>query len=170
MKPLTGSDMRHATKSARPAGRSRSSGELARPLFIALVALAALLFLTPGRGNAQKAHSRRSAGRAASTQGSAAAKSEAGPTGDAVRGKKLFVSDGCYECHGYYGQGSAGPRLAPNPIPVSGFMEELRHPINQMPPYTSKVVSDKDIEDIYAFLQSVPPPPKLADTPELQGK
>ena len=28
------------------------------------------------------------------------------PTGDPQRGKALFVADGCYQCHGYVGQGS----------------------------------------------------------------
>jgi mono/diheme cytochrome c family protein len=167
MKPLTRSDMCHAVKSARSAGRFRPSGALARPLFSVLLALAALLFLAPGRGNAQKAHSRRSASRAASTQSSATAKSEAAETGDAVRGKKLYVSDGCYECHGYYGQGSPGPRLAPNPVPMSDFTDELRQPVNAMPPYTSKVVSDRDVRDIYAFLESLPKPPPAASIPEL---
>jgi len=30
-----------------------------------------------------------------------------------------------------------------------------------MPPYTSKVVSDADLADIYAFLQARPQPPAL---------
>jgi hypothetical protein len=32
-----------------------------------------------------------------------------------------------------------------------------------MPPYTTKVVSDKDVADIYAFLQSVKQPPPVKD-------
>jgi len=33
--------------------------------------------------------------------------SDAPPTGNAQNGKKLFMSDGCYECHGRQGQGAA---------------------------------------------------------------
>ena len=33
---------------------------------------------------------------------------------DAGNGKRLFMADGCYMCHGTVGQGgSSGPRLAP---------------------------------------------------------
>jgi hypothetical protein len=31
--------------------------------------------------------------------------------------------------------------------------------MGEMPPYTAKVVSDQDLADIYAFLQSLPRPP-----------
>jgi hypothetical protein len=31
----------------------------------------------------------------------------AAPAGNAPEGKKLFVSYGCYQCHGYEAQGSA---------------------------------------------------------------
>jgi cytochrome c1 len=36
-----------------------------------------------------------------------------------------------------------------------------------MPPYTAKVVSDQDLADIYAFLQSVKQPPPVKDIPLL---
>ena len=37
--------------------------------------------------------------------------------GDAERGESLYVSTGCYECHGFVGQGGApGPVIAP-PMP-----------------------------------------------------
>jgi len=87
----------------------------------------------------------------------------AAPMGNAANGKKLFVSYGCYQCHGYEGQGSTatGPRLAPRPIPYAAFTKQLRRPSNEMPPYTVKVASDADLADIYAFLRSVPPPPDV---------
>ncbi len=52
----------------------------------------------------------------------AAAQSPA-PPGDAANGYKLFMADGCYQCHGTVGQGSrgTGPRLAPNPMPYENF-------------------------------------------------
>ena len=44
--------------------------------------------------------------------------------GNAGNGRKLFVSFGCYQCHGYEAQGgSAGPRLAPRPIAYAQFMK-----------------------------------------------
>jgi mono/diheme cytochrome c family protein len=85
----------------------------------------------------------------------------AAPAGNADNGKALFAKAGCYECHDYQGQGGAGtgPRLAPNPIAFSAFMTQCRQPVNEMPPYTSKVLSDKELADIYAYLQSIPAPP-----------
>ena len=80
----------------------------------------------------------------------------AAPAGNAETGKKLFVSYGCYQCHGYEAQGSnaTGPRLGPRPIALAAFSRYVRQPTGQMPPYTVKVVSDADLTNIYAFLQS----------------
>lgn len=94
--------------------------------------------------------------------------------GNAGNGKKLFVADGCYQCHGRQGQGgssapvgSYGPRLAPPRIPVEAVRAYVRHPGGGMPPYTAKVLSDTEIDDIYAFLKTVPPPRPLKDLPLL---
>ena len=83
-------------------------------------------------------------------------KSSAAPSGSAENGKQLFVKDGCYECHGREGQGStmSGPRIAPNPVPFEVLLNYVRKPRGEMPPYTAKVISDKDLADIYAYLQS----------------
>src|SRR5262245_55082076 len=83
------------------------------------------------------------------------------PSGDAKNGKKLFAADGCYQCHGYEAQGATptGPRLGPKPIAFAQFQKYVRQPSGQMPPYTVKSISDKDLADIYAFLQSLPAPP-----------
>jgi mono/diheme cytochrome c family protein len=83
------------------------------------------------------------------------------PAGNAEAGKKLFVSYGCYQCHGYQAQGSnaTGPRLGPRPIAFAAFSRYVRQPTNQMPPYTTKVVSDADLANIYAFVLSRPAPP-----------
>ena len=82
------------------------------------------------------------------------------PSGDAANGKKIFSSYGCYQCHGYDAHGGAGARLAPNPIAFANFQRYVRQPTGEMPPYTIKVVSDKELADIYAFLQTIPAPPK----------
>lgn len=87
--------------------------------------------------------------------------------GDAAHGKALFMADGCYQCHGTVGQGGPGLKLAPNPLPVVVIAAYIRNPLGEMPPYTSKVVSDADIKDIHAYLASIPKPPRLQDIPEL---
>jgi mono/diheme cytochrome c family protein len=88
----------------------------------------------------------------------------------AQNGKRIYTSYGCYQCHGHEGQGStqtAGPRIGPPAISIAAFASAIRQPTNQMPPYTSKVVSDSDIADMYAFLQSIPMPPSATSIPLL---
>jgi len=43
--------------------------------------------------------------------------------GDPVKGERVFIADGCYYCHGTTGGGGgmAGPRLAPDPLPLEGL-------------------------------------------------
>jgi len=91
------------------------------------------------------------------------------PAGNAETGKKLFASVGCWQCHGYEGQGgSAGPRLAARNLSLAGLTAYVRRPTNQMPPYTEKVVPNADLAHIHAYLQSRPAPPPVASIPLLQ--
>lgn len=91
------------------------------------------------------------------------------PAGNAANGRKLFVSFGCYQCHGYEAQGgSAGPRLAPRPIPYAQLMKYVRHPTGEMPPFTEKIVKDAELTDIYAFLRAQPAPPDVDKIPLLK--
>jgi mono/diheme cytochrome c family protein len=93
----------------------------------------------------------------------------AAPAGNAENGKKIFTSYGCYQCHNYAANGGgAGPRLAPKPIAFQAFTRQVRKPSNEMPPYTAKVVSDKELADIYAFLQTIPEPPAANGIPILK--
>ena len=96
--------------------------------------------------------------------------SEKPPSRNAQNGKKLFAANGCYECHGYQGQGAAqtgAARIGPPQLSWEGFQSYVRKPAVQMPPYTSKAVPDKDLADIYAYLKSIPMPPKGKDIPLL---
>jgi ubiquinol-cytochrome c reductase cytochrome c subunit len=99
----------------------------------------------------------------------------AGPRGSAENGKKLFVSIGCYECHGFAAHGPGGdsllggPRIAPHPIAFPAFSKYLRQPKGQMPPYTQKIASDQDVADIYAWLLTIPDPPAVSSIPELKN-
>ena len=51
-----------------------------------------------------------------------------------------------------------GPRVSRTEFAFDGFLNQLRHPANQMPPYESAVLSDSDAADIYAYLQQMPAP------------
>jgi ubiquinol-cytochrome c reductase cytochrome c subunit len=93
-------------------------------------------------------------------------------SGNAKNGKQIYMSYGCFECHGREGQGSvlSGPRVGPHPTPFSAFVKYIRQPKGQMPPYTEKVVSDAELADIYAFLQSLPQPPDPKSIPLLSSE
>lgn len=98
-----------------------------------------------------------------------------GPTAvfaaSAEHGKKAFIQSGCWQCHGTMGQGSimtsAGKRLAPDPLPWEAFSGFVRSTNRAMPPYSEKILSDSDLADIYAYLQSIPKPPNSAAIPLL---
>ena len=98
-----------------------------------------------------------------------AAQSQAKParTSSIEKGRLGFVKVGCAQCHGREAQGSptTGPRLGPNGLPYQAFARYVRAPRLQMPPYTEKVLSDADLADLYAFVQSRP---KAATPPALQ--
>jgi mono/diheme cytochrome c family protein len=97
-------------------------------------------------------------------------KSEAAHAGNAETGKKIFTKDGCYECHGREGQGAAqgaGPRIGPLQLSFEAFTKYVHQPTGQMPPYTGKVISDQELADIYAYLQSRPKATPSQDIPLL---
>jgi len=132
-----------------------------------LLAAALILLWLPAQTFAQR---RGSAGGAEQAEGSAApaAADTSAPSGNAESGKKLWVSVGCYQCHGYSAQGgAAGARLVPNILPFAALVKYVRTPKGEMPPYTSKVLSDAQLTDIYAFLKSIPKAPDAKDIPML---
>ena len=71
------------------------------------------------------------------------------------------------------GQGGAynspAPILAHTALPFDGFKGQVRNPINDMPAYSEAVLSDKDIADIYAFVESLPGPRSPKDFPILNN-
>lgn len=89
-----------------------------------------------------------------------------GATGDAKNGKELYLSYKCYACHGYSGQNGPGTRLVPARMNLPGFTAYIRNP-RQMPPYTAKVVPDRELADIWTYLQTLPRSPAAKDIPLL---
>ena len=79
-------------------------------------------------------------------------------TGDAKHGKDLFMKYSCYACHGYSGQNGNGARLVPMKFPQAGFIAYVRNPPrpNQMPSFSAKVLADRDLADIYAYIRTLP--------------
>jgi len=72
------------------------------------------------------------------------------PRGD----RAVFVDYGCYQCHGYEGQGGEALRIAPSPYPFEAFAERVRRPVNEMPAYAREVLSDANLAAIYRYLRS----------------
>jgi len=90
------------------------------------------------------------------------------PAGDAANGKVLFTKIGCYQCHGYAGQGGrAGARLVPMLMRAPDLIRYVRRPPGEMPAYTDKVASDQQLADIYAYLKSFPAQKEAKDIPLL---
>ena len=87
----------------------------------------------------------------------------------AEKGKSLFMTHGCFQCHGTVGQGgNAGPKLAPNPLPFEALATFVRTTNRQMPPYREAILPNEDLADIYAYLQSVPATPDYKTIPLLR--
>ena len=89
-------------------------------------------------------------------------------TGNAENGKKLFLRDGCWQCHGYAGQGGRdGARLAATALNAQGLIRYVRRPSGAMPAFIEKVATDQELTDIYAYLKSMPVPKPAKDIPLL---
>jgi mono/diheme cytochrome c family protein len=100
-----------------------------------------------------------------------AAQAQDAPQGDAANGKRIFLKEACYTCHGRVGEGGAyngpAPILAHTALPFEAFKGQVRNPINDMPAYSSAVLSDKDIADIYSFVHTLPGPSSPKNFPIL---
>jgi len=92
--------------------------------------------------------------------------------GDAAKGKAKFVTYGCWQCHGFEGQGSAvtsnGAVLSNTELPLEAFEAFVRSTNRAMPPYREAILPNADLADIYAFLQSVPKPKDVSSIPLLK--
>ena len=76
---------------------------------------------------------------------------------DAAKGKTAVMKNGCWQCHGEVGQGgAAGKTLAPKPMAFEAFNVFVRNSNGSMPPYPKEILSDADLADIHAYLQSIP--------------
>ena len=109
-------------------------------LYAGLAALAAALLLAPGATLAASAEN----------------------------GKQVFMRAGCWQCHGTVGQGgAAGPKLVPDPLPFDALSSFVRTTNRQMPACREEVLSDADLADLYAYLQSIPQGPDAKTIPLL---
>ena len=89
----------------------------------------------------------------------------------AEKGKTAFVKHGCWQCHDFAGEGSVatsdGRVIARTALPLDAFKSFVRTTNGPMPPYRPAVLSDDELDDIYAYLQSLPQPKPVSDIPLL---
>lgn len=103
----------------------------------------------------------------ASTHARTQASPDAAYAGDAASGKRLYVANGCYACHNYNGSGGRhGPRLSQNTLTAAAFIAFVRRP-RTMPPYSAKVMSDREVTDVWAYIRTFPEPPPVSSLPLL---
>lgn len=89
-------------------------------------------------------------------------------SGNADNGKRLFMKQNCYYCHGTTGQGSRdGARLTQTALNTQGLIRYVRKPTGGMPAFTEKILSDQELTDIYAYLKSLPAAKAPKDIPLL---
>ncbi len=92
---------------------------------------------------------------------------------DADKGKIAFTTHGCWQCHGFEGQGSVatsnGRVIARTQLPLDAFKAFVRTTNGAMPPFRPAVLSDDELDDIYAYLQSRPQPKAVSDIPLLNN-
>src|SRR5262245_59895559 len=79
----------------------------------------------------------------------------------AEKGKAAYIQHGCWQCHGMQARGgSTGPKLAPDPMPIETFTAFVRTTNRAMHPYSEAILSNDDLADIHAYLETIP---KAAD-------
>ena len=84
--------------------------------------------------------------------------------GNAQNGKTLFNDKGCSGCHGPDARGmspvespTGGPQIAPPPLALPAFTAFVRNPTGKMIPFSPQDISDAQLADVYAYLQSLAP-------------
>jgi len=98
----------------------------------------------------------------------AVAEPQPSAAGNAANGKRLFETDGCYQCHGYAAQGGRdGPRLAATAMNAQELIRYVRLPFCTVPASTEKVLSEQDLTDIHAYLKAFPAAKAAKDIPLL---
>lgn len=73
-----------------------------------------------------------------------------------TRGRLLFLGYGCAACHGLASQGGVvGPEIDLEELDHSDFGPVVRSGPGGMPVFTGEILSDDDLDTIYAFLKAI---------------
>ena len=78
--------------------------------------------------------------------------------GNADAGKAMWSGQQmwCRNCHGEKGEGGFGPDLAARKLTLQQFTRAIRQPWGVMPAFTPEWLSDQDIQNMMAFLDTQP--------------
>ena len=77
------------------------------------------------------------------------------PKGNADDGKRWYMMNNCYGCHGLHGNDGKGPEINTEALSFRKFLAVIRDadsPI--MPKFPEEKVSRQDAADIYAWLST----------------
>ena len=89
------------------------------------------------------------------------------------KGKTAFVKHGCWQCHNFDGQGSIatsnGKIIARTAMSADAFKSFVRNTNGAMPPYRAAILTDDELDDIYAYLESLPAPRPAGEIPLLKA-
>ncbi len=90
----------------------------------------------------------------------AAEKNDPKPITDsmATAGMQVFHSVGCSDCHGGHAQGNIGPKLAGLSVSEAQFEQIIRTGKGMVSSYSPSQISDEQIAEVYAYLQSLKHP------------
>jgi mono/diheme cytochrome c family protein len=89
-------------------------------------------------------------------------------TPDPAVGERLWQEKPCKGCHGDMAEGGIGPRLAGTTLNFDEVLLRVRTGKAPMPAFSEQEISDLELQQIYAWLESLTPPtavPEPTDTP-----
>lgn len=84
----------------------------------------------------------------------AAAPAAEAPAASTAEGRSAFL-DICSGCHGQEAEGGLGPPLAGTQRDAGTLSEVVRNGLGNMPPLDPGLISDEEIEQVAAFLNSL---------------
>jgi ubiquinol-cytochrome c reductase cytochrome c subunit len=95
--------------------------------------------------------------------------STAAPSADAAEGKKIYAAMGCYQCHGYAGQGGegTGPALVSLRLSDEAFVAYVRKPARVMPAFSPKILPQDSLLRVLAYIRTLDPGRPPAQIPLL---
>jgi LPXTG-motif cell wall-anchored protein len=84
--------------------------------------------------------------------------------GDTAKGKTLWAQNNCKNCHGDNGEGKYAGMRAGDGKTAADWIKQSRTPRANMPAYTTAQLSDADLTDMWAYMQTLTRPTAFTPT------